>query len=90
MAALRLPPPSSRRAGQQRTPTEDCYSATGWDTGQNTAFHLTHHQDSVHDVVRMDTGRTTASLSLQGGSVSHSHSRQSEGLMDLLGLAAED
>jgi hypothetical protein len=30
------------------------------------------------------------SLSLQGRSVSHSHSQQSEGLMDLLGLAAED
>jgi hypothetical protein len=30
------------------------------------------------------------SLSLQGRSVSHSHSQQSEGLTDLLGLAAED
>jgi hypothetical protein len=30
------------------------------------------------------------SLSLQGRSVSHSHSQQSKGLMDLLGLVAED
>jgi hypothetical protein len=30
------------------------------------------------------------SLSLQGRSVSHSHSQQSEGLTDLLGLVAED
>jgi hypothetical protein len=30
------------------------------------------------------------SLSLQDKSVSHSHSQKSEGLMDLLGLAAED
>jgi hypothetical protein len=30
------------------------------------------------------------SLSLQGRSVSHSHSQQSEGLTELLGLAAED
>jgi hypothetical protein len=30
------------------------------------------------------------SLSLKGRSVSHSHSQQSEGLLDLLGLVAED
>jgi hypothetical protein len=34
--------------------------------------------------------RTTAPLSLQGRSVSYSHSQQNEGLMDLLGLVAED
>jgi hypothetical protein len=64
MAALRPPRPTSRRAGQQCTTPGPAASATKWDTGQNTALHLACCQDPVHDVARMDTGRTIAPLCL--------------------------
>jgi hypothetical protein len=65
VAALRLPPPSSRQAGQQQhTPPGPVSSATRRDTGQNTTLHLARRQDPVHDVARVDTGGSTASLCL--------------------------
>jgi hypothetical protein len=89
-AALRPPPPTSRQARQQRTPPGPASSATRQNTGQNTALHL----DGARTLSTMWPEWTLedncSSLSLQGRSVSHSHSQQSEGLTDLLGLVAED
>jgi hypothetical protein len=65
-------------------------SATRRDTGQKAALHLTHHQDPVHNVARVDTGRTTALLCLWKVGQSPTPTQQSEGLSDLLGLVAED
>jgi hypothetical protein len=55
-AALRLPPPTSRWAGQQYTPPGLASNATICNTVQNTALHLASHQNLVHNVARIDTG----------------------------------
>jgi hypothetical protein len=64
-------------------------SANRWDTGQNTALHLTCCQDPVHNVARMDTGRKTAPVCLckvvQSPTPTLNRVKPS-----LFGLAAED
>jgi hypothetical protein len=76
-AVLRLPPTTSRRAGQQRTPPGPASTATRQDTGQNTALHLARCQDPIHNVGQNGHWKDDCpSLSLQSRSVSHSHSQQ--------------
>jgi hypothetical protein len=91
VAALRLPPPTLRWARQQCTLPGACFKC-------NQTRHWAKNCPSPHPLPgpcpQCDQNRhwkdDCSSLSLQGRSVSHSHSQQSEGLMDLLGLAAED
>jgi hypothetical protein len=91
MAALRLPLPTSRWVGQQHTPPGACFKC-----------NQTRHWAKNCPSPCLPPGPCPLcgqnghwkddcpSLSPQGRSVSHSHSQQSEGLTDLLGLAAED
>jgi hypothetical protein len=91
VAALRPPPPTSIQARQQRMPPGVCFRC-------NQMRHWAKHCPSPRPLPRPcpQCGQNghwkddCPSLSLQGRSVSHSHSQQSEGLMDLLGLAVED
>jgi hypothetical protein len=69
-AAQRLPLPTSRLAGQQRTPPRACFKCNQARHWAKTALHLTRCQDPVHDVARVDTGGWLPSLSLQGRSLS--------------------
>jgi hypothetical protein len=91
VAALRPPPPTSIQARQQRMPPGVCFRC-------NQMRHWAKHCPSPRPLPRPcpQCGQNghwkddCPSLSLQGRSVSHSHSQQSEGLTDLLGLVAED
>jgi hypothetical protein len=89
--APRSPPPTSRRARQQCTPPGVCFKC-------NQTRHWAKHCPSPCPLPGPcpQCGQSghwknnCPSLFLQGRSVSHFHSQQSEVLMDLLGLVAED
>jgi hypothetical protein len=81
MAALRPPPPTSRWAGQQHIPPGACFKCKTLPfTSPATRTLSTMWPEWTLEVW----------LPLFVSAVSHSHSQQSEGLTDLLGLAAED
>jgi hypothetical protein len=90
MVALRLPPPTSRQA-VQHTPPGACFKCN-----QTRHWAKNYPSPCLLPGPCPQCGQSRhwkddcPSLSLQGRSVSHSHSQQSEDLMDLLSLAAGD
>jgi hypothetical protein len=91
VTSLRLPPSTLRWARQQCTHPGACFKynqtrhwATNCPSPHLPQGPYTQHSQNGH------WKDDCSSLSLQDRSVSHSHSQQSEGLTDLLGLAAED
>jgi hypothetical protein len=92
VAALRLPSSIFKKGWTTHASRDLLEMQPDGTLGKKTALHLASHQDSVHNVARMDIGGQLPLFAVcpQGRTVSHPHSHQTEGLTDLLGLAAED
>jgi hypothetical protein len=91
VAALRLPPPTLRWAGQQSMPSGACFKYNQTRYWKKTCLSPCPPPGPYPQYGQNGHWKDDCpSLSLQGRSVSHSHSQQNEGLMNPLGLVAED
>jgi hypothetical protein len=81
---------SNFETGRTTHTSRGCFKCNQTRHWAKTSLHLTRHQDPVPLWPEWTLEDDCPSLSLQGRSVSHSHSQKSKGFTDLLGLAAED